>query len=127
MSRANDRFDQRLPVDFLVSVVGNEGRAMNRARNLSSGGVQLERGFDGFEPEEELELTLRLPEARSPVCCSGTVVYERGSMAGLSFTHLASHGQAQIDAFIAGRLTDGGTDRAPRPDPSRVPRVRRGR
>ena len=127
MSRANDRFEQRLPVDFLVSVVGNEGRTLNRARNLSSGGVQLERGFDGFEPEEELELTLRLPEVPSPICCGGTVVYERGSMAGLCFTHLASYGQAQIDAFIASRLTDGGDDRALWRDFSPVPRDRRGR
>jgi hypothetical protein len=104
MSRANHRFDKRLKVDFLVSVVSTGGHRLSRASNLSSGGIQLERDIDTLVPGADFELGLRLPEAPGPVMCAGTVVYARGPVAGVSFTHVPPHGQAAIDSFIESRL-----------------------
>jgi hypothetical protein len=106
MRYTNDRLEQRLEVDFPISVVGLDGRGQCRARNLSSGGVQLHRCSSTFKLGEDLELTLWLPETMGSIRCAGNVVYERRNVAGLCFEHMPLREQAAIDAFIEAMSSD---------------------
>jgi hypothetical protein len=104
MRHPEERFEPRLAVDFPVQVVRREGHDVSQARNLSSGGVQLQRGFEELRLGEDVEIALRLPEAQGPISCRATVVYERGLVAGLCFSHLPPAEQERIDEFIRAQL-----------------------
>ena len=106
MRYINDRLEQRLEVDFPISVICMDGSGQCRARNLSSGGVQLHRCSGTLKQGEDLELTLWLPKTRDSIRCAGNVVYERRTVAGLCFEHMPRRGQAAIDAFIEAMLSD---------------------
>jgi len=104
MSQENKRKYRRLEVGLPVIVRSSQGRRVNRAENLSFGGMQIGQGVGNVEKGEFIDLKFRIPECPIPIHCEAEVVHRADDKLGVRFTRSFLLEQAAIARHVADGL-----------------------
>lgn len=101
MSINNSRFNPRVPTDFPASLATWRGHWKGKVRNLSTGGMQIERGPTPITPGELVDLKFRLPEHARDIEVQGEVIYLREDHFGIRFFWMTRTEQRALEHFLA--------------------------
>ncbi len=106
MAVYEQRMDTRVPSSFLVTLRTPFGDEVLQARNLSFGGMQVEKGRSLLGRRDEMDLKFRLPTGAGPIICGAEVVYDSGGLIGLRFAGLTIMQAELLGRYLTNTIGD---------------------
>ena len=94
----NRRRYLRVPLQTTVSCAVGSRSLTGISWNISQGGIQVE--IDGLQVNDEVRLSLKLPESGVSIDAIGTVVWTKDHRQGIQFTKVPAKLQKEIKRFL---------------------------
>ena len=94
------RRDARVPVDILVNKFVDGTAYACRARDISRGGLRLQRISEPARVRNHIALQFMLPGQPRVIVCGGQVVYQNEQVTGVRFTSVSERNRRLLDSFL---------------------------